>query len=313
MNSFENWKHNLQYVLSLDPNFADFLFDDSTWEKKIRANPLRGFDNDTDAVPVARRCTAQQKVTHLELMVGQIANYCPIISRNTIVRNSTSLKSIWQAIRMHFGFHSTGAHFIDFAGIKLEHGKRPEDLYQRLMAFVEDNLLKGDGGITHQDEPPSEDEDLSPSLENFAVLVWLQLIHKDLPRLVKQRYGTELRSGTLASIKPEISQALSSLLDEIHATEDAGIMHTGVPNYNQSCQGKPSPRNTVGQRRPSRSKLSCPLCKEAGRNSYNHFLRKCQFLPESDKKFVIPARLIASLDEEPDEFIENEFEPRTNG
>ena len=293
----------------MDPNFADFLLDDSTWEKKTRTNPLRGFENDTDAVPAARRRTAQQKVTHLELMLGQIANYCPIISRNSIVRNSTSLKSIWQAIRMHFGFHSTGAHFIDFAGIKLEHGERPEDLYQRLMAFVEDNLLKSDGGITHHDETPSEDEDLSPSLENFVVLVWLQLIHKDLPRLVKQRYGTELRSHTLASIKPEISQALSSLLDEIHATEDARIMRTGVSNYNQSRQGRPSFRNTVGQRRPPRSKPSCPLCKQAGRNSYDHFLSKCQFLPESDKKFMIRARLIAALDEEHEESIEKEFEP----
>ena len=74
VNSFENWKQNLQYVLSLDPNFADFLLDDSTWEKKTRTNPLRGFENDTDAVPAARRRTAQQKVTHLELMLGQIAN-----------------------------------------------------------------------------------------------------------------------------------------------------------------------------------------------------------------------------------------------
>jgi hypothetical protein len=48
----------------------------------------------------------------------------------------------------------------------------------------------------------------------MIILTWLRLIHTELPALVKQRYGTELRSKTLASFKPEISQALDSLLEE---------------------------------------------------------------------------------------------------
>ena len=35
-----------------------------------------------------------------------------------------------------------GAHFIDFADICLEANERPEDLFQRLMTFVENILLK---------------------------------------------------------------------------------------------------------------------------------------------------------------------------
>ena len=77
----------------------------------------------------------------LELMPGQIANYCPVISRNTIVKNSTSMGSIWYAIRLHFGFEATGVHFLHFSEIHLEHGEQPEDLYQRLVAFTEGNLL----------------------------------------------------------------------------------------------------------------------------------------------------------------------------
>ena len=112
--SFEAWRQNLQYILSLDKNFADFLVDGVTWSKKTVAAPLRGFVSDGQDIPAANRRTAHQKVTHLELMLGQIANYCPIISRNTIVKNSTSLSSIWQSIRLHFGFQSSGAHFLDF-------------------------------------------------------------------------------------------------------------------------------------------------------------------------------------------------------
>ena len=151
-------------------------------------------------------------------MLGQIASYCPVISRNSIL-NATSLPEIWQMIRLHYGFQANGAHFIDLADIKLLPDESPDDLYQRLMAFIEDSLLQTEGNI-HHGETPAEDEELSPSLENFIVLLWLMLGHHELPHLVKQRYGTELRSRTLASIQPEISQAIPSLLEEVRASDE---------------------------------------------------------------------------------------------
>ena len=102
-------------------------------------------------------------------MLGQIANYCPVISRSTTVKNSTSIDSIWQAISLHFLVQTSGAHFLD---------ERPEDLYQRLMAFIEDILLSRSSNITHHDETVEEDEDVSPTLENFNILQWLHLINE---------------------------------------------------------------------------------------------------------------------------------------
>ena len=145
------------YTLSLDSNFAPFLAEDATWGKKTKARPLRGFTDDGEDVPTAKRQTAQQKVNFLELMLGQIANYCPVISRNTLVKNSTSIQFIWNTIREHFGFQVTGAHFLDFANFHLETDERPEDLYQRLMAFVEDTLLRANS-LSHHGEPTPEDE-----------------------------------------------------------------------------------------------------------------------------------------------------------
>ena len=128
------------------------------------------------------------------------------------MKNSTSIKSIWQAIRAHYGFQSTGAHFLDFASIKLDADEHSEDLFQRLMSFIEDNLLIANSSITHHGDVITGDEELSPTLENLVVLTWLRPKHPDLPGLVEQHHGTELRSRTLASLKPEISLALDSLL-----------------------------------------------------------------------------------------------------
>ena len=213
VNSFENWRQNIIYTLSLDTNFTQFITTDANWGKKCASEPNRGFTDD-DVIASGGR-TALQQVYKLELMLGQIANYCPVISRNTIVKNSTSLSCIWQTIRLHYGFQSTGAHFLDIADIQLQADERPEDLYQRLVAFVDDNMLQRGSVILHHGDAINVDEEMTPSLENMVVLTWLRLINVALPKLVKQRYGTELRARTLASIKPEISQALDSLLDEI--------------------------------------------------------------------------------------------------
>ena len=133
---------------------------------------------------------------------------------------------------------------------------------------------------SHHEVNPGDDEELTPSLENLVVLLWLKLTHPDLPKLVKQCYGTDLRSRTLASLKPEISQALSSLLDEIRSTEEARVMRS-IPArsaspqsvfaqpttcYYQNSNSRPS---QTQRRQPTRL---CPLCKQAGHNNANHFL-----------------------------------------
>ena len=208
------------------------------------------------------------------------------------------MNSIWQAIHLHFGFQSTGAHFLDFNNITLAPAERPEDLYQRLMSFIEDNLLSANGNISHHGEVPDSDEEMSPILENLVVLTWLSLVHRDLPSLVKQRYGTELRSKSLASLKPEISQALDSLLEEISNNADAKILHSTASKFRQPPARSPS-YSSSQKPGPKPHVKSCPLCKQAGRNDC-HFLSQCTYLPAEDRAFVAKARLTSSLDDEDD-------------
>ena len=159
------WSRRLLHVLLLDKNFVPFL--DATWQKETAANPRRGITNDGFDVPEAQRLTLTQKNAHLELLLGQIANFCPVISRNSIVKHSTSLNHIWQKIRQHYGFQSIGAHFLDLASIHLQPDERPKDLFQRLMAFFEDNLLSVHGGWTHHGVHVSRSRPLPNTREHF--------------------------------------------------------------------------------------------------------------------------------------------------
>jgi hypothetical protein len=288
INSYERWQRNQIYTLSQDPNFAGFLIPSAKWEKKGRNNPKRGYTDDTTGDQDKRR-TADQKVTHLESMLGQIANYCPVISAKTIINNSTSINSVWQSIRLHFGFQSTGGHFLDLSDIHLEPEERPEDLYQRINSFVDDCLLTVNGIITHHGEKLEEDEYMTPTLENFIILYWLKLVHPELPKQVKLRYSTELRSRTLASLKPEISGALDSLLDEIQTSCDAKAMRANV-NFRDSQQRKPGKRqNKRYHKSEEEEEPYCIVCDLKHRPS-NHFLSKCRNLPEKDKRFMSRAR-----------------------
>ena len=226
--------------------------------------------------------------------MGQIAKFCPIVSRSSIIKNSVSLNDVWQKIRLHYGFQSTGAHFLDLSNIHLSPDERPEDLYQRLMAFFEDNLLTVSGGISHQGETISTDEDLTPTLENTIVFLWLQLINPGLPQLVKQKYGSELRNKSLASLKPEISQALSSLLDELRSIEDSKAMRVG-----NTLSPRQSPFPGTGYARPRRY-VSCILCKTAGRPHTTHSLVDCRFVPQRDRRLLASSRLVCDDPEECD-------------
>ena len=113
------------------------------------------------------------------------------------------MSTIWQAIRAHFGFQSTGAHFLDFNDIHLEPDERPEDLYQRLVNFVEDNLLKANDGVRHHGEAITSDEDISPTLENMIVLTWL---HDRVDMDVDVLAGTPFMITNDISLRPAKQQ-----------------------------------------------------------------------------------------------------------
>ena len=114
LNSFNAWKDNLLYILSLNNEFAPYLVDGVVWATEATAN--RGFVNDGDQVD--NGLTAVQKAVRLRLMLGQIANFSTTISRNQIVKNSTSLNQIWSKIREHYGFQCTGSRFLSLSTTK---------------------------------------------------------------------------------------------------------------------------------------------------------------------------------------------------
>ena len=303
LNSYNNWKENLIYTLSLDKNFARFIKPDAKWGKVTASDSTRGLVDDGDEVTDAQnRLTGVQKLANLNLMLGQIANFATVISRNQITKNSVSLGDIWSKIREHYGFHVTGSRFLDLASIQLQMGERHEDLYQRLLTFFDDNLLTTGTTLTHHSTTITENEEITPTIENLIVLTWLERIHVGLPSLIKQRYGAELRNKTLASIKPEISAALTSFLEELKADDSKICRFQQRSGYDRNS------RQSSDNNRSSGSKFCC-LCRSAKRpGSDTHFLSQCKYLPEADRKRMnSPKVRFVDVENEEDGVEEDDF------
>lgn len=138
----------------------------------------------------------------------------------------------------------------------------------------------------HEDFLPNADEELSISLEYTITLTWLRLSNEDLPSLIKQHYGSDLRSRTLGSLKSEIFQALISLLDEIRTNSDFEVLRIAFKNYYPSSMiSKPFRSNTTR----TNSKI-CPLFKQTGHLRMDDFLCTCSFLTQEGKMFMSQAR-----------------------
>ena len=189
LGSIEQWRVNLMYGLHSEPAFAEFIRPDDTWEK-LSVHATRGLQDDAPDNDGNIAWTAAFKNNRLEIMLGMIAGLVPTLNTSRIVRYSTSLANIFKAIHLHYQISKNGALFLDFADMKMEPNEKAEDLYICLLTFVESNLLTVGCGVQTEDGAVAADENITLSLDSIIVITWLKLIDPELPKLVKQRYGT---------------------------------------------------------------------------------------------------------------------------
>ena len=106
----------------------------------------------------------------------------------------------------------------------------------------------------------------------------------------------------MASLKPEISEALDSLLEEIRSSADSKVLRTTATRFRQ-FPPRPSYKSPPQPRAPIKRPKSCPLCKQAGRND-QHFLSACSYLPPEDRTYLSRSRLTSALDDEEPDYAE---------
>ena len=301
--TFESWRESMLFHISLSDKSTRFLStgDLKTWTTSD--TPDRGFTDDgesgTGNITTENRMNKAAKAALLNVVLGSIATYAPVISSRFIKNQSTSLDSIWNRLRGYYGFRRTGSRILELMDLKYEQNESRESLWERLFSFIEDQLLSKDGEVLHEGATRTTNEVFTPTLINVLVTVWLHTINPALPAMVKQRFSTQLRSCTISSIREEISDAIPTLLSELEE-KDCSINRAGTFQRNSFQRNRGTPNRSFKYS----SKRSCCLCEAAGRPQTNHFLSGCPFLPPEDKKFMTKTREISAFSEDTTQFDE---------
>ena len=92
--SLESWIPEVTKHLSQFNCFRHFLDDSCTWDVYNKRNPNRGLSDDDSP--------ASLKITHLNMMLHEIASLVPAIDSRYMNKKATSLKSVWSMIFQYY-------------------------------------------------------------------------------------------------------------------------------------------------------------------------------------------------------------------
>lgn len=346
--TLEAWKNNVLYGLKQNPDFRVYLHDGYVWGKKTRAQPFRcledvfvkeRFQPEDESKPPQDRLilskTREDRAAEVDLLLDQVANYCPNIPRQDITKDSRSIEEVWQTIRRYYNKQQSGSLLNDAWSIRRELEETPQSLYSRMKQIYCDNLLTTNG-LIHVDGVVHEDEELSPTLLNTIILHWLQVLHPDLRDLVTQRFVTQLRDHTYGAIFPEISRSVDAFLEELNNGTSVNRAYNNRPysyqSFNQRPQSqfpptyrKPFPRYNNPQQFNNNHRFSnpqqftrkqCDFCRVTGKVKYRtHSIDECMFIKRLNNektgfvKHLECQQPVESIEEHYEEFfdcVENE-------
>ena len=197
------WQSTLWDFLKSVPRFKPLLKKSLTWTTDDENN--RGFANDTTG---DNRLTAEEKSEVLDSILLKIGTYGPKSIFIDITTRSTSYKYIWNAIHRVCGFPVPGAQLIQYMCVKNSFdptGAETYDFYCRLRDNKIASLMTKDSGITFNGMALTEDETITPSMENQVVVDWLEgIAGTKLIKYIGQEYAKEHRY--LICKKPSVSR-----------------------------------------------------------------------------------------------------------
>ena len=92
--SLELWISETTNYLSEFSLYQQFLSDSCTWSVYSKSNPTRGLDDNDNPAAV--------RILHLNLMLQEIGSLVPTMDSRYLNKKSTSLKSVWSMIFLHY-------------------------------------------------------------------------------------------------------------------------------------------------------------------------------------------------------------------
>ena len=271
-------------------------------------------DADLAELLTSRNSQLSKFITHITML-------CPYTLTNNISQISTSFDWINTYLEQYYNIRKQGAHFFSINSIRYTAGDSYQNFYMELHGALEDSLRKEGAVLLYKNNDVlEEDEELSPTLENFIVLTWLERIDPRLPDKTAATFGHQITGNTsLRDLQPEICVRIPAMLQELDeasanraaigaAAQDASVFSPTPVHAAISFQRRGKYRGRSSAPLPRVGDKFCRICfianKGSPRTYTSHSIATCQRLSQRDKQ-DLAVRLnqldIQDDDEEEDE------------
>ena len=269
-------------------------------------------DRDLETLLTARNAQLAKFITLISVL-------CPYTLTNNLDQLSTSFTWIITYLEQHYHIQKAGAHFLSISDIRYKAGDSYENFYMELHGAFEDTLRKqGETLLYRNNEVLETNEEMSPTLENTIVLLWLERIDPRLPQKISATFAHQMVGNTsLRDLQPTISARIPSLLQELdESAANRASLHAidSLDDYQQHedppvaasfhPRGRGRGRGRQTSLRPARSSGKfCRVCFLTNRGSpqiyTSHTIMTCNKLSDRDKQEMVRHAAV-TLDEPED-------------
>ena len=179
-------------------SFDDFWFQVTCYYSRDEAfKPIFDDPNLTWQAPnvTHRGLSDAKKAANLNTLLRALATYAagPYI-RTNILEKTRSLQDVKKEFMKYLEIDLTDLTALEWFDIRRRPTERPLVFYMRLRYHMSKHLLQQND--TYQGKIMEENETLTPSMERFIVMEWLHRLDERLVNFVKEKFSTELSSGS---------------------------------------------------------------------------------------------------------------------
>ena len=216
IDSFDDWWFQVECYYSRDENFREFFSPDSSWQSKSTTN---------------RGLSSAQKALHLNCLLRAIATYsCGPYIKSNITDKATSLTEVKNEFLKYLQIDVNDYTAMSWFEIQRKPTERPLVFYYRLRYHVTKHLVKRNTLINGT--ALSADEKVSPTLDRFIVLEWLNRLDARLVNFIKEKFSTELSAGSnvLVSMVETLAKNIDSYITTLNGSGSVGAVAYSNPS-----------------------------------------------------------------------------------
>ena len=180
------------------------------------------------------------QAANLNTLLRALATYAsgPYI-RTNILENTTCLQDVKKEFMKYLEIDLNDLTALDWFEIRRRPSERPLVFFMRLKYHMSKHLIQ-QGGI-YKGKALDSDETLTPSMERFIVMEWLYRLDPRLVKFIKEKFITELSSGSavLITMVETLSKNIDHYITKLNNADTGSVSYTNVPSPDGTLSGNP--------------------------------------------------------------------------